>query len=131
MPVLDNHKHELFAQGVAKGKTQTQAYIDAGYSENGADVSASRLLGDARVQGRVDELLQKAANKTVLTIERLTLDLLRIAGKGEELGEASGLSVARASIMDAAKLNGLVVDKAANANVTIDELLSAIADDAD
>jgi hypothetical protein len=41
----------------------------------------------------------------------LTANLLRIAQKGEELTEASGLSVARASMMDVAKLHGLLMDK--------------------
>lgn len=112
MPVLANSRHELFANGVAEGKTQTQAYIDAGYSDKGAEVSASKLLRNPKVEQRLHEIKSEAAKGTVLTIERLTSDLLRIAEKGEKLAEAPGLSVARAAIMDAAKLNGLVVDKA-------------------
>lgn len=111
MPILNNTRQELFAQGVALGKTGTRAYIDAGYSETGADAGASRLLGKVKVSARVNELKAGAAKSTGLTIESLTIDLLRIAKKGEDLTEASGLSVARASLMDAAKLNGLVVDK--------------------
>lgn len=110
MAPLPNAKHERFAQGLAKGKSQTQSYIDAGYSENGADVSASRLLGNASISARVAELQERAAEKTVLTIAKATEDLLRIAKTAEALCEAPGLSVARASIMDACKLNGLVVD---------------------
>ncbi len=111
MAVLANSRHELFAQGVATGKPAREAYIAAGYSPNGADGAASKLQSIAKVFARINELKSEAAKGAVLTIEGLTADLLRIAGKAEQLAEASGLSVARASIMDAAKLNGLVVDK--------------------
>ena len=33
MPILANRKHELIAQALAEGKSQTQAFIAAGYSE--------------------------------------------------------------------------------------------------
>lgn len=44
MPVLSNSRHELFAQGLAIGKSAKQAYIDAGYKPKGARQNASRLL---------------------------------------------------------------------------------------
>ena len=49
-------KHEAFAHGIVLGKSATQSYIDAGYSTKGADVSASRLLGNAGVSQRISEL---------------------------------------------------------------------------
>jgi len=112
MAVLNNARHERFAQELAKGNSATRAYIAAGYAEKGAEPNSSRLISNDKVSSRVNELKTEAAKRTVLTIERLTNDLLRIADKGEKLAEAPGLSVARAAIMDAAKLNGLVVDKA-------------------
>lgn len=112
MPVLKNIRHEKFAQGVAKGKAQVQAYIEAGYQDTEAAVyNASRLISHDKVIARVRELQNKAADKTVLTIERATNDLLRLAQKGEADATPSGLQAARASIMDACKLNGLVIDK--------------------
>src|SRR5215831_3927813 len=45
-----------FAQLVANGKTPPQAYVSAGYSENGATQSANRLLKSAEVAVRVEEL---------------------------------------------------------------------------
>jgi len=72
---------------------------------------ASELMTNGAITGRIEVLRGKVEAKALLTIERLTNDLLRIAKKGEDLAEAPGLSVARASLMDAAKLNGLVVDK--------------------
>jgi hypothetical protein len=32
MPMLDNTKHELFAQHVARGKSMTESYVTAGFS---------------------------------------------------------------------------------------------------
>lgn len=126
MPELKNARHELFAQGLALGKSQTQAYIDAGFSETGAKENASRLITKDNVAHRANELKAAAAKGTVLTIERLTTDLLRLAQKGEDLAEAPGLSVARAAIMDAAKLNGLVVDLSKSDNKhTISEEMQA------
>jgi phage terminase small subunit len=75
------------------------------------NVKASELLADGKIAVRLSTLQERLAQKSILTIERLTNDLLRIAKKGEDLAEAPGLSVARASLMDAAKLNGMVVDK--------------------
>lgn len=59
MPLTLSVKHERFCQGVASGKNATRAYIDAGYSQKGADVSASRLLGVAGISQRISELRSK------------------------------------------------------------------------
>jgi phage terminase small subunit len=56
MSALKNAKHEHFAQLVASGKSPPKAYVIAGYSENGAQQSANRLLRDAVVAARVEEL---------------------------------------------------------------------------
>jgi hypothetical protein len=110
---LKNARHERFAQELAKGKSQSEAYKSAGYSADGnsAEVNAARLLRNAKVSARVEELKGKAAERTVVTIENLTDRLLKIAEKGEGAKDAPLLSVARASLMDAAKLNGLIVDR--------------------
>jgi hypothetical protein len=109
MPVLSNPKHEYFAQGIAKGQTQLEAYEAAGYAPN--ETHASRLVSNGKVKARVAELLERAAIRTEITIAGLTERLIRLADKGEALQDASGFQVSRASVMDAAKLNGLVVEK--------------------
>lgn len=63
--VLDNTKHELFAQSVAAGSSATGAYTSVGYSEAGAAASASRLRSDAKVSGRIDELKTSMAEGVV------------------------------------------------------------------
>lgn len=54
--MLKNAKHEHFALLVAGGKTPPKAYVIAGYSKNGAQQSANRLLRDAVIADRIDEL---------------------------------------------------------------------------
>lgn len=109
MPPLDNPKHERFAQEMAKGKSQTEAYTIAGYI--GDRTAASRLSTNVNVQRRLTELQERAAIRTEVTVASITDRLLAIAAKGEGTTEAPMLAVARASLMDAAKLNGLVVEQ--------------------
>lgn len=54
-------KQEIFCQEYIKDLkfNGTQAVIRAGYSDNGADVQAVRLLATARVQERIAELMKK------------------------------------------------------------------------
>lgn len=109
---LKNARHERFAQELAKGKSQVEAYEAAGYKpDRGA---ATRLSAKVSVQARVEELKEKAAERCVVTVEGITQRLLNIAkkGEGEDVKDPPLLSVARASLMDAAKLNGLIVDRA-------------------
>jgi phage terminase small subunit len=110
---LKNARHERFAQELAKGSSQDKAYELAGFTSRGAGAraNASRLLTDDNISARVLELKARAAEKTVVTIENLTERLLKIAQKGEDAKDAPLLSVARASLMDAAKLNGLIIDR--------------------
>lgn len=111
MPVLENVRHERFAQELAKGKTQEQAYIDAGYSPNGARAASSKLLTIANISERVIELQSVVADKSTWDAARIINNLARYAEKGEAIAEPAGLSVARASMMDIGKLLGLIVDK--------------------
>lgn len=110
MPVLSNPKHERFAQELAKGRIQAEAYAEAGYAPS--EPHASRLASNGKVTARVAELLGRAAIRTEITVAGITDRLLAIAVLSEKSTDAPMLSVARASLMDAAKLNGLVIDKA-------------------
>lgn len=132
MPALSNPKHERFAQELAKGKTADEAYAEAGYKPDRGN--ASRLTANDSVKARVAELQERAAVRTEITVASITERLLAIAAKGEGSAEAPLLSVARASLMDAAKLNGLVVEKSETtltdkraAEMTEEELLAIAA----
>jgi phage terminase small subunit len=59
MFALPNARHERFAQGLAEGKTQAQAYIDAGFSPKNARANASALLKkNPRILERRDQMLR-------------------------------------------------------------------------
>ncbi len=53
MDELENPKHEAFAQLVARGRTQRDAYTIAGYSEQGARANASRLIANDNIRARI------------------------------------------------------------------------------
>src|SRR5712691_8828634 len=59
--VLRNPRHEQFAQLVATGKPPIEAYVCVGFSKAGAAPSATRLLRNAPVRARVEELQHGAA----------------------------------------------------------------------
>lgn len=109
MAVLSSPRHERFAQELAKGSSQGDAYVEAGYKPSRS--AAARLAADVNICARVAEIQGRAAVRAEITVADITERLLAIATKGEKATEAAMLSVARASLMDAAKLNGLVVDK--------------------
>jgi hypothetical protein len=124
MPILTNARHERFAQEIAKGKSATEAYILAGYKAN--DGNAATLKGNQRVLDRLAELQEKGAERAIITVASITERLLSIATKGEGSSDAPMLSVARAALMDAAKLNGLVVEKSLNAQTSVEDLLDQL-----
>ena len=55
MPVLRNPRHEKFAQALAKGKTATEAYVEAGYK--GDRKAASNLWTKMDIRERVSAIL--------------------------------------------------------------------------
>ena len=80
MPILKNSKHEMFAHGVAKGVPAYQAYIDAGYSENGARPSSSKLLTNPNISARIDEIkanIEQAVEAKVGITKAWVIDKLR------------------------------------------------------
>jgi len=109
MPVLENPRHERFAQELAKGKQAEDAYAIAGFKPHRQN--AHRMMTKDDISRRVSELQERAATRTVVTVASITEDLLRIAAKAEALESPAALNVARNAKMDAAKLNGLVIDR--------------------
>ncbi|MCA0276263.1 MAG: terminase small subunit [Proteobacteria bacterium] len=106
MPILSNPKHEAFAQGLAKGLTQVEAYAEAGYSPS--DANAARLTGNDRIKERVAELQEKAVERTLVTIDTLADEL----EEARVLAIKEGQSAAAVSAsMGKAKLYGHLVDK--------------------
>lgn len=96
MPILTNSRHERFAQELASGKTEDEAYRIAGYKPDRGN--ASRLTANDSVQARVAELQGRVAQGVVLTkqwvIERLIENANRamqaavvLDGDGKPTGE--------------------------------------------
>lgn len=65
MPVLDNARHERYAQELASGKTADEAYQLAGYSANRGN--ASRMKADESIAARVVEILAAAGERVEIT----------------------------------------------------------------
>jgi phage terminase small subunit len=106
MPLLSNSRHEQFAQGLATGKSATEAYKDAGYK--GDRTAASRLATNVNVQARVRELQVMAAERTKVTIASLIQEAEEV--RGLAVAERQ-LSAANTAIVTKAKLSGLWVDR--------------------
>lgn len=85
MAALSNARRELFAQGLTKGLTAYQAYIEAGYkADRGA---ASRLSANVSIQARVAELQKRVEDRFELSRVEWLKSFLRIAQKAERVGD--------------------------------------------
>lgn len=64
-------KQEMFCKEYVVDINATQAAIRCGYSEKTAEQQASRLLSNAKVAQRVQELMDKRSAKTEITAEKI------------------------------------------------------------
>lgn len=99
MAALKNAKHEAFAQGLAKGLSASDAYVEAGYQPSRS--AASRLSTNVNIERRVGELKNKVAKKVEVTIESLAAEYdevrtLAIAEK--QLGAANQSTAGKAKL---------------------------------
>lgn len=76
MPILANPRHELFAQELAKGKSADEAYVIAGYSANRGN--AARMNANESVQKRVEEIMQRGAERAEITVSKVLTELAKI-----------------------------------------------------
>lgn len=104
---LKNARHERFAQELAKGKSQVDAYAAAGYEPK--ESNASRLIANDKVAARVRELKAKAAEKAVVTAADIAQQLDEDREFARKLKQASACVSASAW---KAKVLGLIVDRA-------------------
>jgi phage terminase small subunit len=72
-------KNEVFLQEYVKDFNGTQAAIRAGYSEKGADVTASKLLANPKVQSRFKELMAARTVASEISADRILAELACIA----------------------------------------------------
>lgn len=80
-------KQEKFAQGIADGMNQSDAYRAAynagGMKDNSINVNASKMMADAKVALRANELKAALAEKALWTREDSVTALASIARGGE------------------------------------------------
>lgn len=112
MPVLSNPRHERFAQAIARGKTQHDAYSAAGFEPNqkAKDVrsNAGKLARKPQVAERIAELQGKQAQRIGITVDALVAeldDMLKLAKRVKHPAAGVGAILAKG------KLLGLIVDR--------------------
>lgn len=78
MGALTNPKHEKFAQAIASGSSQDDAYVGAGFRSHRAN--ASRLRAKESVSARITELTKKNEEYAELGRDDLLRELENIIG---------------------------------------------------
>jgi phage terminase small subunit len=106
MPALSNARHERFAQELAKGLSQVEAYRIAGFQPH--DSAAARLFGNVRVQERLAEILGKAAVRAEITAADIAKQLDEDRDFARECATPAAMV---AATMGKAKVLGLIVDR--------------------
>ena len=104
--ILKNQRHELFAQGLATGKTAIQAYEFAGYKSN--PQNAGRMTKNDDIQARVKELQERCAVKAELTIVDIVKKLETLEANAIANNQ---ISAGVTAVVGIAKILGLIVDK--------------------
>jgi len=126
-------KQEAFVQAYLTTGNASEAYRQA-YNSKSMKVatvnrSAKELLENPKIAARLSTLRERAVERTMVTVDMLTEHLLRLAQKGEDKDTETGFGVSRMSLMDIAKLNGLVVDKRElSGSVNLGAALDALGD---
>ena len=106
-------KQEAFALAYVETGNASEAYRKAynavRMKPETVHRKAAELLKNGKITARVEALKAQHRQRHAITVDSLVADLLRIRQAAEADGQ---LNVARQSVMDVAKLLGLVVDKA-------------------
>ena len=105
MPALLNPQHEAFAQGLAQGLPTNEAGEAAGFSKTGGHTF--ELAKEPDMVARVAEIVAERVVAQRVGLPAVTARLLAIADTAGAMSSAAGLAVARAALMDAARLNGV------------------------
>ena len=117
MPVLNNPRHERFAQLLASGKNATDAYEQAGYKRDAGN--ASHLAGTETITSRVQELTTEALERErkvqAIVTERCAVTRQSLIEKAQEICakaiEAGQLSAATAAVKEIGVLSGIRIER--------------------
>lgn len=97
-------KERIFADEYIKTTNATQSAIKAGYAENSASVTGSRMLRKAKVRQYIDAVMSERSKNAIATADEVLQYLTRVMN-GEEK-DAFGLDVSVADKTKAAELLG-------------------------
>ena len=86
MAALQNARWEMFALGIAAGRSQMRAYIDAGYSEN-SSANASTLAKREEIHARVAELIEERTQFRSTFVDNGDLEHIGAVDKARTSGE--------------------------------------------
>jgi hypothetical protein len=114
MPILENPRHEAFAEALARGSSASAAYVEAGYKENRHN--AATLARKQHISTRVDELQEEqlaihqqaaaeAAANAKVTLESLIAEAE--AARSKAMEEKGGAAAAVSALIAKAKLAGM------------------------
>ena len=111
MPILQNPRHETFAQARAKGALLDDAYEDAGFAPGNGH--ASRLALRPEVAERIGELRAERSELIDSNTQAVVAALLRIAKASEALASPAGIKEARVTLLEARRLGSSLADERA------------------
>lgn len=97
-------KERIFADEYIKTTNATQSAIKAGYAENSASVTGSKMLRKPKVRQYIDAVMSERSKDTIATADEVLEYLTRVV-RGEEK-DAFGLDVSVADKTKAAELLG-------------------------
>lgn len=97
-------KERIFADEYIKTTNATQSAITAGYAENSASVTGSKMLRKPKVRQYIDAVMNERSKDTIATADEVLEYLTRVV-RGEEK-DAFGLDVSVADKTKAAELLG-------------------------
>jgi hypothetical protein len=106
VPILENTRHEKFAQELAAGKSATESYVLAGFKPSRKNTSRLRARED--VSARINELQGLAARSAVITVATICAELDDAIVVAKAKGQAQAMVSASAL---RAKLAGLGVER--------------------
>ena len=97
-------KERIFADEYIKTTNATQSAIKAGYAENSASVTGSKMLRKPKVRQYIDAIMNERSKNTIATADEVLQYLSRVMN-GEEK-DAFGLDASIADRTKAAELLG-------------------------
>jgi len=111
-------RHRLFCQGIVAGKSNHQAYTDAGYDSTGvtASAAATRLLKNVKIKDSISALHQKTESNLILTIKDRKQMLTRIARNN--VGDSPQVTIR--AIAELNKMDGAYAAKQISHSVDVD-----------